>query len=90
MQTNGIGVDLGVPFRNAGEIRVGPMYTFYKGAPTVAVPGFATARQTDAGVRMLARWDNLDNAFFPRQGVRASLDVFYGQRTQRLGSAPRR
>ncbi len=86
VQTNGIGIDLGVPFRNAGEIRVGPAYTFYKGTPTVAVPGFATARQTDAGARMLARWDNLDDAFFPRHGVRANLDVFYGQRTQRLGS----
>jgi NTE family protein len=86
VQTNGVGVDLGMPFRNSGEIRVGPTYTFYKGSPTVAVPGFATARQTDAGVRMLARWDNLDNSFFPRHGARADLDVFYGRRTQRLGS----
>jgi NTE family protein len=86
VQTNSIGIDLGIPFRNSGEIRVGPAYTFYKGTPTVAVPGFATARQTDAGARVLARWDNLDHAFFPRRGVRANLDVFYGQRTQRLGS----
>jgi NTE family protein len=86
VQTNGVGLDVGVPFGNSGELRVGPTYTFYKGTATVAVPGFETARQTDAGARLLARWDNLDNTFFPRHGVRANLDVFYGQRTQRLGS----
>ena len=87
VQTNGAGIDLGMPFGDAGEIRVGPAYTFYKGSPMVAIPGFPTARQTDAGARVLARWDNLDNAFFPRRGVRATLDVFYGQRTQRAGSS---
>jgi NTE family protein len=87
VQTNSAGIDLGAPFRNSGEIRVGPVYAFYKGVPTVAVPNFQTARQTDAGVRALARWDNLDDAFFPRNGARANLDVFYGQRTQRLGSS---
>jgi len=87
VQTNAVGIDVGMPFRDSGEIRVGPAYTFYKGSPTVAVPGFPTTRQTDAGVRLLARWDNLDNAFFPRNGVRADLDVFYGQRTQRLGAS---
>jgi NTE family protein len=39
-------------------------------------------------LRVLARWDNLDNAFFPRRGLRANLDVFYGERTQRVGSSP--
>ena len=86
VQTNSAGVDLGMPFRNAGELRVGPVYTYYRGTPTVALPGFPTIRQTDAGARLFARWDNLDNAFFPRQGVRASLDAFYGQRTQQVGS----
>jgi len=37
---------------------------------------------------VLARWDNLDNAFFPHRGVRATLDAFYGQRTQRYGEDP--
>jgi len=86
VQTNSAGADLGLSFRNSGELRVGPVYTYYRGTPTVAVPGFQTIRQTDAGGRLLARWDSLDNAFFPRRGVRASLDVFYGQRTQQVGS----
>ena len=88
VQTNTAGVDLGVPIGRAGQIRIGPQYTFYKGSPTVAVPGFATARETDAGFRVLARWDNLDNSYFPHRGVRANLDAFYGQRTQRYGDSP--
>ncbi len=41
------------PLGNSGEIRIGPTYTYYKGRPTVAVPGFQSTRQTDAGVRVL-------------------------------------
>ncbi len=85
-QTNSAGLDFGVPFGNSGEIRAGPAYTFFKGTPTIAIPGFPIVRETDAGARVLARWDNLDNAFFPTRGARATLDVFYGQRVQRLGS----
>jgi NTE family protein len=88
VQSNNAGVDVGMPLSNVGEIRIGPTYTYYKGSPTVAVPDFATARQTDAGVRVLARWDTLDNAFFPRRGLRAAFEGFYGQRTQRLGDSP--
>jgi NTE family protein len=88
VQTNTAGIDVGVPFGDSGEIRFGPTYTFYRGSPTVAVPGFQTTRQTDAGLRFLGRWDNLDDAFFPNRGLKAELDVFYGERTQRLGSNP--
>jgi len=88
IEANNAGVDFGVPISNVGEIRVGPSYTFYKGSPTLAIPGFQTSRETDAGVRALARWDNLDNSFFPRRGVRMTVDGFYGQRTQRYGDNP--
>ena len=88
VQANNAGVDVGVPIGNSGEIRFGPTYTYYKGSPTVAIPGFQVAHETDAGLRVLARWDNLDNAFFPHRGVRATLDAFYGQRTQRYGEDP--
>ncbi len=88
VETNTAGLDVGAPIGNSGQIRVGPSYTFYRGSPTVAVPGFQTTRQTDAGLRILGRWDNLDNAFFPHRGLKAELDVFYGERTQRLGSNP--
>ncbi len=88
VQTNNASLDIGVPIGDSAEIRIGPTYTFYKGSPTIALAGFPTTRQTDAGARLLARWDNLDNTFFPRQGLHADLDVFYGERTQRLGSDP--
>ena len=88
VETNTAGLDVGLPIGDSGDMRVGPQYTFYKGTPTVAVPGFPTTRQTDAVVRLLARWDNLDNAFFPHRGLRSNLDVSYGERTQRTGSDP--
>ena len=88
VQTNNAGVDAGVPIGNSGEIRVGPTYTYYKGSPTVAIPGFQVSHQTDAGLRVLARWDSLDHAFFPHRGMRVTLDGFYGQRTQRYGGDP--
>jgi NTE family protein len=88
IETNNAGLDVGVLLGGSGEIRIGPTYTYFRGSPTVAVPGFQSTRQTDAGVRVLGRWDNLDNAFFPRRGLKADLDVFYGERTQRLGSNP--
>ena len=88
VETNNAEVDIGMRIGVGGQIRLGPSYTYYKGAPTIALPGFPVVRQTDAGVRLSARWDNLDNAFFPRRGVHADLDLFYGDRTQRLGSDP--
>jgi NTE family protein len=88
VQTNDVGVDVGAPIGNLGQIRIGPVYRYYKGSPTIAVPGFQTARQSDAGARLLARWDSLDNAFFPHQGLRANLEVFYGRQSQRYGSGP--
>ncbi len=88
VETNLAGLDFGVPILRQGEIRAGPVYTYYKGSPTIAIPGFETTRQTDAGVRLLARWDNRDNRYFPHNGAQVDLDVFYGNETQRIGSAP--
>jgi NTE family protein len=88
VQTNIAGLDVGVPILRQGEIRFGPVYTYYKGSPTIAVQDFETVRQTDAGLRLLARWDNRDNAYFPHRGAQVDLDVFYGNEAQRIGSAP--
>jgi NTE family protein len=88
VETNLAGLDFGVPILRQGEIRAGPVYTYYKGSPTIAIPGFETTRQTDAGVRLLARWDNRDNPYFPHNGAQVDLDVFYGNETQRIGSTP--
>jgi NTE family protein len=86
IQTNSAGVDFGMAIGDSGQIRFGPIYTYYKGTPTIALPDFPIVRQTDAGGHLAARWDNLDHAFFPRRGLHADFDVFYGDRTQRIGS----
>jgi len=86
IQTNSAGADFGVAVGDGGQLRIGPIYTYYKGTPTIALSGFPSIWQTDAGGRLAARWDNLDTAFFPRSGVHADLDIFYGTRTQQIGS----
>ena len=86
--TNTAGLDVGVPVLRQGEIRAGLVYTYYKGSPTIAIPTFYTVRQTDAGARLLARWDSRDTPYFPHRGAEVALDVFYGTETQRLGDAP--
>ena len=88
VQTNSIGVDFGVPLGTSGEIRVGPVYTYFRGNPVVAGTAFQVARETDVGGRVLARWDTFDQPFFAQRGVRGSLDVFYGRRTQNIGESP--
>ncbi len=88
IQTNDAGLDVGIPILRQGEIRAGFVYTYYKGSPTIAVPNFYAVRQTDAGARLLARWDNRDTPYFPQRGAEVALDVFYGTETQRLGDAP--
>ncbi len=86
IQTNSAGFDLGAALGDSGQLRIGPIYTYYKGTPTIALSGFPVVRQTDAGARLAARWDNLDNTFFPRRGAHAEFDLFYGDRTQKIGS----
>lgn len=88
MQVNGIGADFGIPLGNQGEIRIGPVYTYYRGNPVIASTTYEVARETDAGGRILGRWDTLDNPFFPQRGARGTLDVFYGRRTQNIGDSP--
>jgi NTE family protein len=88
VETNTVGLDLGIPVQRQGELRAGLVYTYYKGSPTIAIPAFYTLRQTDAGGRLLARWDNRDTPFFPQRGAEVVLDAFYGTETQRLGDAP--
>ena len=88
VETNVAGLDVGIPVLRQGELRAGAVYTYYKGSPTIAIEGFDTVRQTDAGARLLARWDSRDNAFFPHRGADIDLDLFYGNETQQVGSGP--
>lgn len=88
VQTNAVGADFGLPLGNSGEIRIGPVYTYYHGKPVIAGPSLPSVHQTNSGARLLARWDTLDDPFFPTRGTRGAVDVFYGKRTQAVGAGP--
>jgi NTE family protein len=80
--TETAGLDLGTPLSTFGEIRLGYLWTHQRGNPTIAVPGFPAALSTESGGRLLMRWDNLDNPWFPRHGLKAIGEVFVGSNHQ--------
>jgi NTE family protein len=82
--TETAGLDLGSPLGTAGEIRVGFKWVHQDGDPTIAVKEFPTIKSTETGARLLFRWDTLDNAYFPRSGVKVYAEAFTGQRTTEL------
>jgi NTE family protein len=68
------GFDVGAEFGSIGEFRVGA-YRGHGGSriivgdPTLPTPGFNTG-----GLRALLRFDTLDKAWFPREGLRADIE----------------
>jgi NTE family protein len=82
--TETAGADLGVPFGTSGEFRVGYKWIHQRGDPVVAdTTSFydQVLRSTESGVRVLLRWDTLDNPYFPRSGLRVNGEAFFGNRT---------
>lgn len=78
------GLDLGAQVGTSGEIRGGFKWTHYRGDPTIGDAAFPTIRTTETGARLVMRWDTLDHPYFPRNGVRATGEVFYGNRRTEL------
>jgi NTE family protein len=76
------GVDVGTPLGTLGEVRLGYRWTHVRGDPTVASKEFPIVAATEQGLRLLGRWDSLDNPYFPRKGLRAEAEVFVGQRDE--------
>jgi NTE family protein len=83
--TDQAGVDLGLPLGQYGEARLGYQYTYLRGDAAIAIPDFLTATNKVSGGRLLLRWDSMDRPFFPRRGVRATGDFFYGSQRQAFG-----
>jgi NTE family protein len=79
--TETAGVDLGVPFGTTGEFRGGLKWVHYRGDPAIADNHFPTIKSSETGARFLFRWDTQDNPYFPRNGMRANAEVFFGNRT---------
>ncbi|MCC6194668.1 MAG: patatin-like phospholipase family protein, partial [Burkholderiales bacterium] len=79
--TETAGLDLGWTIGTSGELRSGVKWVHQRGDPSVAIQAFPTIKTWETGARVLLRWDTLDQPFFPRSGLRANAEVFYGSRT---------
>ncbi len=81
--TETAGVDLGTPLGTTGEIRAGFKWTHQRGDPLIADNVFQvyqTIKTDETGLRLLLRWDTLDNPYFPRHGLRVQGEGFFGNR----------
>ncbi|MFO1312552.1 MAG: patatin-like phospholipase family protein [Burkholderiales bacterium] len=78
------GADLGVTFGTSGEIRGGVKWVHVRGDPSIAEESYPTIRTNETGARLLLRWDTLDHPFFPRTGLRANAELFYGNRATEI------
>jgi len=78
--TETAGADVGWSFGTSGELRTGFKWVHYRGDPTIADENFPTIKTSETGVRLLLRLDTLDHPYFPRNGLRANAEVFYGSR----------
>jgi len=84
--TETAGADLGLTFGTSGEVRLGIKWLHQRGDPTIAgeilpdIP-YPIIKTSETGARLLLRWDTLDHPYFPRSGVRANAEVFYGTRS---------
>ncbi len=82
--TETAGLDVGYTFGTSGEVRAGLKWVHQRGDPAVADPAFPTIKTDEIGARVLLRWDTLDQPYFPRNGLRATAEVFLGNRTTEL------
>lgn len=73
------GLDLGYAMGRYGEVRVGYSFAEYRADLAVGTPPFNNGRATENGVAALFRYDQLDNPYFPRSGLRAEVEGFAGR-----------
>ena len=87
--TETAGADLGLTFGTSGELRAGIKWLHQRGDPTIAgdiAEGvrFPIIKTDETGARLLLRWDTLDHPYFPRSGLRANAELFFGSRSTSL------
>ena len=73
-----VGVDIGYTASRYGEIRVGYRYAHYRADLEIGSPLITSGKLSEQGASLLARYDRLDNPFFPRTGFKGALEVFKG------------
>jgi NTE family protein len=82
--TQTAGLDFGLRIATEGDLRVGYKWFHQRGDPDIAEnesTQYPIVKSTETGGRVLARWDSLDNPYFPRTGVRGFAEYFYGTQT---------
>jgi NTE family protein len=88
--TIGIGIDLGQPWGDLGELRAGITHVNERSEPEIVSASFpgvvptATVRET--GLRLGAVVDQLDFANFPQRGYRVQAETVTGHRRNSLAS----
>lgn len=86
-----LGLDLGQPWGNFGELRLGLVHQGWRVTPellSAELPqGIASQTWRETGLRLKAVIDQLDYANFPQRGYRLALDALGGHQS---GAATRR
>ena len=72
------GVDFGYAASRYGEVRLGYSYAHYRADLEIGPREFTTGKLSEQGVSLLARYDRLDNPFFPRTGLKGMVEAFAG------------
>ena len=62
------GLDLGLDLGERGEFRFGAIYGRVRGEPEIGAPDLPSGSETQAGLRLRYRYDQLDNLNFPSNG----------------------
>jgi len=71
-----LGVDAGAFFGTWGEARLGPVWRDVNAVTVTGSPVLPEAHETSAGMRAVLSIDQLDNAWFPRSGYRATASAY--------------
>lgn len=85
-----IGVDLGQPWGELGELRAGVTHVVQHVEPDIISANFPSITRTlidrETGLRLAAVVDQLDYAYFPQRGYRFKGETVTGQRRNSLES----
>lgn len=70
------GLDAGAVFGTWGEVRLGALWRRVDAKVDTGSPALPSVKETTAGPRALLYLDRLDNAWFPREGFRATGSAY--------------
>nr|WP_314900423.1 patatin-like phospholipase family protein [uncultured Deefgea sp.] len=71
------GIDFGSVISNSAELRVGPVFNNYSGNRAIGQVELPDFTSHDYGIRFNLFYDNLDNFFFPKNGISLNAYGYY-------------